>query len=846
MRKLFISLLVILITRTAVAQNVGIGTITPTTKLQVGDFSNAFNNYLTVKTAGGNLYRAGLGLYHFNDNYGWLLESDETNSSFSIRHRNGLLFNNPAFTIDGSERVGIGTLNPTSKLQVGDYSNANDTYLTIKTVGLNQFKAGLGLYHFNDNFGWLLESDETNSSFSIRHRNGLIFNNPALTIDQLERVGIGTVNPTTKLQVGDFSSAFDNYMTVKTAGGNLYKSGLGLYHFNENIGWLLESDETNNSFAIRHRNGLVFNNPVIAIGAYDNVGIGTINPTTKLQVGDYSNDNDTYLTIKTTGGNLHKSGLGLYHYNDNFGWLMESDETNSSFSIRHRNGLIFNNPAFTIDGAERVGIGTTDLNHKLTVDGNSKFTGNVGIGQDAYIYSRLTVNSATNLVGLWVQGNNATGAGIIAEGKTIFDVRQKQVVIDGTASGNSTLNNDSYPLLIQGAQQGIAIHVNSGSSNSGNNFLYFTDNNYVRGSVAGQTLSELYNSFDYIWFQTMSAIDAAFILAEGLSCAAQLDVFEVATMAAEGAVVIAKWAEATVNMENSVGVVYQSNAADYAEWLQRADSKEHLEPGMIVGVTGGRISKHTEEATQLMVISTAPLVLGNTPPEGRQAGFEKVAFMGQVPVRVRGSVDVGDYILASGQSDGVGRAVSPTKMRLTDYDKVVGVAWSSSEFQNGESLINTAVGLNTHDLIGEIKKQKTEVAQLKETLSGVLAYLNEKDPSFKLKMPEGLTAQKDEPAIAVAGPRSLVPGKKIDTPTDLAGLIAFLKKSPEFVDDMLLKAKEICASRGIDVNSERTKLLFDRNAFFQRLDKALALAVKPGKSVQPVKNESKLILPETN
>ena len=50
-------------------------------------------------------------------------------------------------------------------------------------------------------------------------------------------------------------------------------------------------------------------------------------------------------------------------------------------------------------------------------------------------------------------------------------------------------------------------------------------------------------------------------------------------------------------------------------------------------------------------------VLGNVPEEGIKHNGNKVAFMGQIPVKVMGSVNTGDFIVAHGSIPGYGRAV---------------------------------------------------------------------------------------------------------------------------------------------------------------------------------------------
>jgi nitrous oxide reductase len=58
----------------------------------------------------------------------------------------------------------------------------------------------------------------------------------------------------------------------------------------------------------------------------------------------------------------------------------------------------------------------------------------------------------------------------------------------------------------------------------------------------------------------------------------------------------------------NIGVTYSSGSADYAEWLERSNPAEKITPGDIVGVYGGKVTKYTGDAHQLMVISTKPAI----------------------------------------------------------------------------------------------------------------------------------------------------------------------------------------------------------------------------------------------
>ncbi len=191
------------------------------------------------------------------------------------------------------------------------------------------------------------------------------------------------------------------------------------------------------------------------------------------------------------------------------------------------------------------------------------------------------------------------------------------------------------------------------------------------------------------------------------------------------------------------GITYESGSGDYAEWLERADHNEKINVGDVVGVFGGKISKNTEGTNQFMVASFKPCVLGNSPVEGQQPFYNKVAFMGQVPVKMLSSVRKGDYILPDGNNSGFATAVSPENMREDQLDKVLGVAWEDQP-QSGPKFVKIAVGLKGNEMVKviqdhaskintlrakvmELSKLKSEIADVKSTLeSGQKAKLSAK------------------------------------------------------------------------------------------------------------------------
>jgi hypothetical protein len=146
-----------------------------------------------------------------------------------------------------------------------------------------------------------------------------------------------------------------------------------------------------------------------------------------------------------------------------------------------------------------------------------------------------------------------------------------------------------------------------------------------------------------------------------------------------------------IAFNNSRGVVLQSTGADYAEYIERQNPTESFSPCDIVGIKNGKVVSSLEPADQFMVISQRPIVIGNA-YEGSKKSSELVSFIGQIYVKVRGSVQSGQYIIASNNEAGVGIAKDGDKLTRDDYSRVIGKAWETSP---SEDLKVIKVGMTT-------------------------------------------------------------------------------------------------------------------------------------------------------
>lgn len=308
-------------------------------------------------------------------------------------------------------------------------------------------------------------------------------------------------------------------------------------------------------------------------------------------------------------------------------------------------------------------------------------------------------------------------------------------------------NIEDYQLYIKGEEHGAYIELGESRSED-NNYLTFADEGDIRGAIEGQTLGELASSPDFIntnadfafslvtqiavtvaeFAQGAGYIAAAAAAGASIFLAWKAPGFGIASGGAFGlgaaaiaatVSIIAQTIEYNVSTLTSVGVSYSSGGADYAEYLLRNAEERDLFPGEIIGVRNGEISLKTDTADHFMVISEMPAMLGNLPSPLKADLFEKVAFMGQVAVKVIGNVEVGDYILPSGNHDGLGIAVKAAALPTHQFKQIVGVAWEGVEAEPEEiNRINVSVGLNSNDLAPRVERLESKVDNIMAYLEG--------------------------------------------------------------------------------------------------------------------------------
>jgi len=325
--------------------------------------------------------------------------------------------------------------------------------------------------------------------------------------------------------------------------------------------------------------------------------------------------------------------------------------------------------------------------------GGIRYSGYVGVGVDSPPTTSLEVDGGNVLLGnnrrlRWKDSTLAT------VGAEIFCYTNNNLVIDTETSGAfiklRTENNDNQVLVLDGDGE-VGIGTDDPS--------YKLE---VRDSQSSLASAYIVNN------STGSSADGLYIKLNRSNPGTSnefIKFFDSGTVVGR------------IEGDGAGGVTYETGYGDLAEWMPRMNMKEKIGAGDIVGVVSGMVSRETGTADQFLVVSSAPGFLGNSPGDEEMAGWEKVAFMGRVPVRVRGPVNSGDFITPSGLDDGTGVAVSPEKLTADHASRIAARAWESSG-DTGVKLVECAIGLRAGNqaLNYLLQKKDEEVSSLNDNL----------------------------------------------------------------------------------------------------------------------------------
>ena len=333
---------------------------------------------------------------------------------------------NTLFVNSSNNQVGIGTTNPTCKLQInaGSGSDGTVTFLELNhggnqtndAVKLNFARAG------GDIGSIVLEKVASNNTtdfiFNTRSSNTV---SESMRISGDGKVGIGTTSPVNKLHI--------NSGATNTAA--LFESS--------DTEVAIQLKDTTGSSVIKARNDFRFDNStgeLMRIDSSGNVGIGTTSPTYQLDVQTASGDAQIRLKALGTGSSDDTVFRMLVAgtTQDNFIYFGDTDDSNAG-QIRYNHNSDF--LTLTANASERMRIDSSGL---------------VGIGTTSPA-APFHVYNATNNTIARLESGDATARLHLKDnsGEAFVEATADNLIFSNTSSTTERMRIDSSGRLLIGA-----------------------------------------------------------------------------------------------------------------------------------------------------------------------------------------------------------------------------------------------------------------------------------------------------------------------------------------------------------------------------------------------------------
>ena len=366
--------------------NVGIGTTSPQKALHIEGASGASASQLLVCGPSDTI----------GDTAGILLRAEGGEGDSALRAKGGIFFEREAAN-------GLGKLHLcNNKSNNNDSADLSDAVLTILQDGQTSFvksdntstPAG-SINHGSNNFlyvtggtGGASFGDDSHATRMIVHDNDSVRfdtgGSERMRIDSSGNVGIGTTSPSDLLSLVTTSGDCVIGLTGNSGGdpeihmdsgnnrsGNIKygdgsTSAMFRYHHSDTAFKFYAHNQTDVDFQIAEDTSFFASK--LAIGRTTLVDTNTLHikssadtdfPTFKIETG--STTRDASMSFVTNGGNTFCMGVDA----------SDSDK----FKISD-NAILGTNDRFTIDSSGNVGIGQTNMGHKLDVNGDAKFISN--------------------------------------------------------------------------------------------------------------------------------------------------------------------------------------------------------------------------------------------------------------------------------------------------------------------------------------------------------------------------------------------------------------------------------------------------------------------------------------
>jgi hypothetical protein len=570
--------------------NIGIGTTSPATKLQVnGTFaSNALWTDASSIAYWGN-YNTAYGGLTWDTGYGMIFSSGGNALRFGTNGTSARM------SIDTSGNVGIGTTNPLAKLQVSSgrsYFFSGDNY----SIGLAQTAA-------QSNYMYL--GTATDGTFYISETGGTA----RVTVQQGGNVGIGTTNPATKLVV---SNAGTSGFEVDPIGG--IGSGVLLQAYNRSTSAYMAQSY----YALSHtfNVGSGAGTRALDITSAGRVGIGTSSPGYLLDVKEgnttfvASFTNTTTQTFISIGNSTDANYSGLALYSDSGTGQMFKNGTgsnsfggNASLNIYNSNGSIAFHPnnisnVMFITGSNggRVGIGTTSPVSRL--QSNNVSTYNSSIPSGAIVASNLSSGDAIVDIGV-----DSTSLGYI-QSRNINSTTVYNLLLN-PIGGNVGIGTTSPSQKLHIAENNTTSYVASSVSliqpDGGANLLIQNTGTGGFSSLRFVSLNGS-NAIGYIGFDNSTAsVGGDFVIGQRNGGSSYTEQVRITNAGNVGI--------GTTSPSASLNIASDGNTQFTITRTNASNSKQF------------NINVESDSQTSISYDSNSPLVIGTSTNPGTQAGF---------------------------------------------------------------------------------------------------------------------------------------------------------------------------------------------------------------------------------